>query len=100
MMVFELVNSKFLRFRRALRKSSFTPEHLYLNLKMDFALSKLCSDAYRPVASSPHNRLNCCQGTIFCSKLLGVSPKYFVKKLNPQHVAKMYRFRSKVNGTL
>jgi len=32
--VLELVNSMSLRFRKALRKS-FTPEHLYLNLKMD-----------------------------------------------------------------
>ena len=64
------------------------------------ALSKLCSVANRPVASSPHNRLNSCQGTIFCRKLLGMSPEYLVKKLSPQHVAKVYRFRSKVNGTL
>ena len=62
------------------------------------ALSKLCSVANRPVAASPHNRLNSCQGTIFSRKLLIMSPEYLVKKLRPQHVAKVYRF--KVNGTL
>src|SRR5215469_5896604 len=51
------------------------------------ALSKLCFVANRLVASSPHNRLNSCQGTIFCRKLLGMSPEYLVKKLSPQHVA-------------
>src|SRR5215469_10899280 len=64
------------------------------------ALSKLCSVDNRPVASSPHNRLNSCQGTIFCRKLLGMSPEYLVKKFRPQHVAKVYRFRNKVKGTL
>ena len=64
------------------------------------ALSKLFSVANRPVASSPHNRLNSCQGIIFCRKLLGMSPEYLVQKLRPQHVSKVYRFRSKVNGTL
>src|SRR5215469_7479496 len=64
------------------------------------ALSKLCSVANRPISSSPHNRLNCFQGTIFSRKLLGMSPEYLVKKLRPQHVAKVYRFRTKVNGTL
>ena len=53
------------------------------------ALSKLYSVANRPVASSLHNRLNSCQGTIFCRKLLGMSPQYLVKKLCPQHVAKV-----------
>src|SRR5215469_16114432 len=52
------------------------------------SLSKLCSVANRPVASSPHNRLNICKGTIFCRKLLCVSPEYLVKKLSPQHVTK------------
>src|SRR5215469_8814005 len=64
------------------------------------ALSKLCSVANRPVASSPHNRLNSCHGTIFCRKLLGMSFEYLVKKLSPQHGAKVYRFRSRVNRTL
>src|SRR5215469_2038383 len=63
------------------------------------ALSKLCSVANRPVSSS-HNRLDSCQGTIFRRKLLGMSPQYLVQKLRPQHVAKVYRLLSKVNGTL
>ena len=63
-------------------------------------VSKLCSVANRPVASSPHNRLSSCQDTIFCRKLLGMSPEYLVKKLRPQHVAKLYSFEIRFMGLL
>src|SRR5215469_9524080 len=98
MKVFELVNSMSLRFPKSFDEvflhsrtpvSQLKDGSLLVKAQCESdsrALSKLCSVANRPVASS-HNRLNSCQGTIFCRKLHGMSPEYLVKKLRSQHVA-------------